>query len=142
VILFKILVDNVNQIGDNSLTQTNEDTQMNLSKLLAKPVIDCSRYTFEQRKAELIGLLKSGRYAEVTWSTAKSGLTSRTVKLWENKAFVSGTKDIVQGNAVAHKPQYVSCVDKAKEGSSYPWVNVDINTLAEVRANGKVYKFN
>lgn len=95
--------------------------------------------TIPQRKEFLTSELKSGRIASITWETKSSGETTRNVKLWIEAALASGDRKIVQPRANPRE-DVMMCVDmdKYNSGVDYPWVTIDLNTLKEVKVNGKV----
>lgn len=102
-----------------------------------------SHLNITERKEFLMKHLRTGKMMSATWSTAKSGLTTRTVKLFAERAFSSGDRRYVQPNAVAHKPEYLSVVDMEKfnSGSQYPWVNLNVLTIKELRVGSNKYEF-
>lgn len=86
----------------------------------------------QQRREILESYLKSGKIARVRWSTAKSGLTERSVKLWAEKILTSGDRTKVQYNPAAHKPEMFTVADLSKEGGMN-WSNINLNTVEYIK---------
>ena len=82
----------------------------------------------QQRRALLENYLKSGKIARVRWSTAKSGLTERSVKLWAEKILTSGDRNVVMSNPISHKPEMFTVADLSKE-DGMNWSNVNLTTI-------------
>ena len=104
--------------------------------------MNLSHLNIEERKEFLMKHLRTGKMMSATWE-AKAGVTTRTVKLFAERAFASGNRSYVQPNAVAHKPEYLSVVDMEKfnSGSEFPWVNLNVLTIKELRVGGVKYEF-
>lgn len=96
----------------------------------------------QERRHWIIEQLSKGSFVSVTWSTAKSGLTTRTVKQWIEAALASGDKRIIQPPANT-KENMVNVVDMAKyqDGQNYPWCTITVDTLVSVKVGGKEYYF-
>jgi hypothetical protein len=82
----------------------------------------------QQRREILETYLKSGRIARVRWSTAKSGLTERSVKLWAESILTSGDRTKVQYNPVSHKPEMLTVADLSKDGG-LGWSNINLTAI-------------
>ena len=92
--------------------------------------------SIQQRRTLLENYLRSGKIARVRWSTAKSGLTERSVKLWAEKILTSGDRNVVQANPVSHKPEMLTVADLSKEGGMN-WTNVNLSTLEYVKLDNQ-----
>lgn len=104
--------------------------------------MNCRNLSIAQRRTLLLQEFKSGKIANVSWTTAKSGPTQRNIKLWIEAALASGDKRIV--NPPANKREdHLNVVDlvKYQEGHAYPWCTIDLNTVKIVKVGGKLYEF-
>lgn len=80
----------------------------------------------------------AGKFFTATW-TVKDGTTRvANCKHFNHDAFTLGHASLALDNPVAHKPQYFTACDQNKDGK---WVNINLETLAKVSCNGKVYTF-
>lgn len=104
--------------------------------------MNCRNMSIQQRKALLLSEFQSGKVASVTWSTAKSGLTTRNIKLWVEAALASGDRRIVQP-AANKREDHLNVVDMTKYQAEvqYPWATIDLNTLQSVKIGNKLYQF-
>lgn len=104
--------------------------------------MNCRNMSIQQRKALLLSEFKSGKMANVIWGTAKSGATSRNIKLWVEAALASGDRKIVQP-AANKREDHLNVVDMVKYQAEvqYPWVTIDLNTLKSVKIGNKLYQF-
>jgi predicted carbohydrate-binding protein with CBM5 and CBM33 domain len=93
----------------------------------------------QQRREILETYLKSGKIARVRWSTAKSGLTERSVKLWAEKILTSGDRNVVMSNPASHKPEMFTVADLSKEGG-LGWSNLNLNTIEWMKLGSEEWK--
>ena len=93
----------------------------------------------QQRRTLLETYLKSGKIARVRWSTAKSGLTERSVKLWAEKILTSGDRNVVQYNPASHKPEMFTVADLSKEGGMN-WSNINLTTIEWMKLGSEEWK--
>ena len=102
-----------------------------------------SHLSIQQRKELLLSHLKTGQQASCTWETAKSGITTRSIRLWAEQALASRDRRIVQ--PPANKKEDVLMVvdmDKYRDSSiQYPWATISLGKLKSFSAGGKKYEF-
>lgn len=103
--------------------------------------MNLSHLNVQERKAFLLKQLKTGQVMSCTWET-KAGITTRTVKLFAERAFASGDKRFVQPPSNT-KEQYLNVVDMGKFNSEveYPWSTINLETIKELKCGGNRYEF-
>ena len=87
-----------------------------------------------ERREFLMKHLRTGKMLSATWETAKSGITTRTVKLFAERAFASGDRRFVNPPSNTNE-NMVNLVDMAKFNSEveYPWATLTLDKLKELR---------
>lgn len=104
--------------------------------------MNLSHLNITERKEFLIKHLRTGKMMSATWSTASKGLTTRTVKLFAERAFASGDRRIVQP-AANTKENMLNVVDMGKFNSDveYPWSTINLETIKQLKCGGQNYEF-
>ncbi len=92
--------------------------------------------TQAQKRALLDSL--GGKFFSVTFVKKDGQERQARCKRFENKAFTYGDKSVAQGNPLAHKPEYFTACDIDKEDR---WININLDTLKQLKCEGKVYDF-
>ena len=103
--------------------------------------MNLSHLNIAERKEFLMKHLRTGQVMSATWE-AKAGVTTRTVKLFAERAFASGDRRFVQPPSNT-KEQYLNVVDMAKFNSEieYPWVTLNLGKLKTIKYGNKNYNF-
>jgi len=91
-------------------------------------------YTIEQKRQILDSA--NGQIFSVRFIKKDGSVREMTCKKWIEKAFTYGSK-AAQASTVAHKPEYYTLVDIAKES----FRNVNLETLVACKVSGKEYNF-
>lgn len=94
-------------------------------------VISC-KMSLEERR-QLLDSAK-GRYFSCSFVKADGSVREATCKKWEQR-FLKG-KPGENKNTVAHKKEYYTASEQAKEG----WININLERLQMVKINSKIYK--
>lgn len=104
--------------------------------------MNLSHLNIAERKEFLMKHLRTGKMMSATWETASKGLTTRTVKLFAERAFASGDRRFVNPPSNT-KENMVNLIDMAKFNSEaeYPWVTLTLDKLKELKVGGTKYEF-
>jgi hypothetical protein len=107
---------------------------------LFNDTIDYTNTNMWDRREILDKLLRSGRYADITFRKKTTGeVVTRTVKLWIERHLTSGDRNNVGVNIpAALDPDLYPYSDIKADG----FRSFSLNNLISVKASGKMYKFN
>jgi len=90
-----------------------------------------------KNKAILMAPLLTGRICRVKWITNDGRVREGNMKLWNKKGITYWPT--VLDNPIAHLPEYVTCIDIAKQskmGDTNGWCNINCSSIIEVKARG------
>lgn len=90
----------------------------------------------EEKRALLEKTSKKGRFFSVEFVKKDKSDRQAQCKEWDKSMLTYGLHD-VRENPVKHLPQYFTAVDTG----AWKWININLDTLKVLKADGKEYIF-
>lgn len=81
--------------------------------------------------------LNLGQFAFVSFGKKDGSIREATIKKFVEDGFVSGDRNVVQENTVAHKPEYYTAYDV----SNKKWININLSNLIKAKVQGQEINF-